>query len=82
MVGRCAQAAEASDVETACGLLFTVGGIVGFAETCSYGGGQRPINQVFAWFTLTGVAVTTLGLLWGVAEFVLSAVRRFKDRGI
>ena len=68
-------------ITLACGLLFTVGAMVGF-QTCSYGGGQRPINQVFAWFTLTGVAVTTLGLLWGVAEFVLSAVRRFKDRGI
>ena len=69
-------------ITLACGLLFTVGGFFGFAETCSYEGGPRPINQVFVWVTLIGVVVTILGLLWGVAEFVLFAVRRYKDRGL
>lgn len=67
-------------ITLACGLLFTIGGFFGFAETCSYGGGQRPINQFFAWLTLMGVVGTILGLLWGVVEFVLFAVRGYKDR--
>ena len=46
------------------------------------GGGQRPINQFFAWVTFAGVAVTILGLLWGVAEFVLFVVRKYKDSGL
>lgn len=69
-------------ITLACGLLFTVGGFFGFAGTCSFEGGQRPINQFFAWATFAGVAVTILGLLWGVAEFVLFAVRRYKDIGL
>lgn len=69
-------------ITLACGLLFTVGGFLGFAETCSFESGQPPINQFFAWATFAGVAVTILGLLWGAVEFVLFAVRSYKDSGL
>lgn len=67
-------------ITLACGLLFTVGGFLGFAATCSFEGPQRPINQVLIWVTSISVAVTIFGLLWGIVEFVIFVVRSFKER--
>jgi len=66
-------------VTLVCGLLLVLGGAYGVAKTCSYGGGNRQASDAFAGVAMLGMAVTLIGLLWGLIELAIFIFRAFRD---